>query len=161
MKVRVLKLVALVVVTMTVFVSFTACSNDGKPSAEEPKVEDIMSAMEDVLAIPDQVRIGTDVFYTFYDISETDVEEVASIKSGNGANADEVTVIKAATGKIDVVKKALEDRIGLISSLFEEYNPEDKPKIDNATVVVNGNYAFVAVCENSDDVKKIFEESFK
>lgn len=155
------KLVKFIAIIGLITMMFTACSTHEGKTTKQPDVDDIVSSIEDVLTIPDQVKMDEEVIFTFYDLTQDDIEQISSIKSGNGANADEVTVVKAAEGKIDKVSKVLNDRIGLIASLFEEYNPEDKPKIDNASVVVNGNYALIAVCENTDDVEKIFEESFK
>ncbi len=152
-----MRIFGVILAIATITLVATGCQS----KAKEPEVADVMASISSVVEIPEEVEISKDVLYSYVDITDDQVEGIASIKSANGVNADEVIVVKAAKGKASELEAILKGRVDIIKELFEQYNPEDKDKIDNAIVVKNGDYLLMAVCDGADKVKDTFEKSFK
>lgn len=154
------KFLALAVALLISVMSLCACSDKGETVT--PAVSDILTQMEQNVTIPNATRIDdTDNIYTMYDLDASMIAEIGMIKSGNGANADEIIVVKVNDkANLSKVQDAFTQRLQVMTDLFENYTPEDMPKIENAACITSSDYIMLAVCEDPDSAVKVFKESF-
>ncbi len=173
------KLIALILISALSALLFTGCT--GKDSSSEssssessqqqsgdtdtktePKVAEIMDAVSKVVTIPQGVVIDdADIILMDYDLDLDKIEEMAFLKAGSGANADEIMILKLKdTADASAVTEAFTLRLSVLTDLFQDYTPADMPKIENAQSAVNGKYHILAVCENPDDAIDAFQACF-
>lgn len=141
------------------FVSFSlvGCSQ------EEKKIDipTVMKSIRSEIDLPDMADVGKDRIAGFYDVVADDIVDMACIMAGSGATADEIFIVEASDStKASEIKTAMEDRKKQQSELFESYNPSENDKIQKCIIETKGNYAFFAICNDSDKAKKIFTDSF-
>lgn len=154
------KIIASILSLIIGILTLTGC-NKIEPNVM-PAVADILTRIEHNVSIPQSTRIDdADTILTMYDLDSSMIEEMGMIKSGNGANADEIIVIKLSdTQYADAVREAFDLRLSVLEELFADYTPEDMPKIENAVTATSYHYIMLAVCEDPDTAVNAFETSF-
>ena len=147
-------------ILMGVF-AFAGCS--GAKQSAEPAVSDILDRLEQAVTIPQSTRFeDADTICTMYDLDTAMVAEMGMLKAGNGANADEIMLIKVNDAKdISVIKEVYNQRLTVLKELFADYTPEDMPKIENAAIETSGSYIMLAVCDDPYAAVDAFTASFK
>lgn len=160
------KLFTLVLSLLMGIFALTGCSsvegNSVDSNAAEPTVSELLSKIEAATSIPNVTTIDdADTICTMYDLDTAMIAEMAMLKSGNGANADEVIVVKTNdSAQLEPVQAAFELRLSVLADTFADYTPEDMPKIENAITAKQGCYLLLAVCENPDAAADAFEKAF-
>ena len=71
-------------------------------------------------------------------------------KNVMGTSIDEFGVFKAGTMKADELKTMVEDYLQLLQDSWMNYQPEEKPKLDNAEVKVSGDYVLYCILDDAD-----------
>ena len=155
------KLSAIILSLLLGIFAFAGCA--GSENHAEPAVSDILTRLEQSVDIPQSTRIeDADTICTMYDLDTSMIAEMGMLKAGNGANADEIIVIKLnSTDNMDAVEEALNLRLTVLAELFADYTPEDMPKIENAAVEKMNLYIMLAVCEDPDAASDAFAASFQ
>lgn len=115
---------------------------------------------DDIQPLGENATDAIEFVSVFYGLDKTDIVE-AVFYSGSGATPEEICVIKAAAGKINGVKSAMNDRVATLKQNFTDYNPEQMPKIDKAIVYVYGDYAVLSVSCDDTQAKQIIENYFE
>jgi len=162
------KLAFLLVLLLSIF-SFSACSNgDSKATREnsvtiEPDINAIKEQIENEIEFPEMVDATKENFEFLYDdIDDESVEEFSLIYAGSGGYSDEIAVIKVKSAEdIKNVEIVMLDRVEKRLNDFKGYAPLEYEKLSNAVVTINGDFAFLAVCDNPDKAEKIFNDAFK
>lgn len=132
-------------------------------SKEETKIDipTVMKSIRSEIDLPDMADVGKDRITGFYDIVAEDIVDMACVMAGSGATADEIFIVEATdAAKAGEIKTAMETRKTQQSDLFVTYNPSENDKIEKCVIVTKGNYAFLAICNDSEKAKKIFTDSF-
>ncbi len=138
-------------------------SSEPDAAEVEPKVTQILDAVSKVVTIPQGVVIDdADTILMNYDLDTDKIEEMALLKAGSGANADEIMVLKLKDSADEAaITDAFSLRLNVLTDIFKDYTPEDMPKIENAQSAKNGKYHILAVCENPDDAIAAFQSCFQ
>ena len=104
------------------------------------------------------------------ELSEEDITNYVTVEDGvkgvmymsSGSTAEEVAVFTApdeatASTMKDNVQEFLNDQ----KTSFEDYIPEEAQRIDDAVLVVKGNYVILCVSGDSDKAQEIIDNAFK
>lgn len=95
-----------------------------------------------------------DSFDSLYGVQFDMIDDGAVLQTSSGGTADEVSVLHLKKSEdVSIAKQKLEDRITERRNEFSGYKPEEVYKLDNARVVVQGNYAALIVCDDADTIE--------
>lgn len=91
-------------------------------------------------------------FDSLYGIQFKDISDGAILYSEEGGRADEISIVCMKKNEdVSVAKQKFQDRIENRRNAFQGYKPEEVYKLDNASVIVQGNYVALIISENNDD----------
>ena len=135
----------------------------GGSSAKELDVAAFASAaVEKVDFGDDLLSVPNDMLSDYYFLPKDKVSESAVYVSGTGATASELAVFKCKDADAaKEVKTAVETRISEQIASYENYRPDEKFRLENAFVAVDGNYVVFAVSNDNQAVEKLLESSMK
>ncbi len=170
---KILSLALCALMSVTVFVGCSSnetdsSNNSGSSSSVEDTVKDV-SAKEIVDTImqagewPQLQPIEDNTMlkeYMLIDAENPDFEEVYAVRPMMSGQISEVIVIKAADGKIDAAKSALEARKEKLVST-DAFYPEHKEFAEKAIIETVGNYAILICHENTEDGLKAAQDFLK
>lgn len=144
---------------LVMLLSVTACgkedSNDNK-KASAPLKEITTEVIEKSdIKFPEMVEVSEDNFQFRYGIEADDYTEYSVYWAGSGGDADEVCIIKAASGKLDDVKNSVKSRLDSQKEVFKDYVPEEYDQLCESEIKTKSGYVYW-VC--SDDNKKAEEK---
>lgn len=139
-------------------------SSQAEELSEEVKVKSVKEILNDLVAQNSLTSINTtysygDETYTtyfeyLYDRSMDTVTDGVIGFSADSGLADEISILCAKSeDDVSDLKQALEDRIEMRIRDFNGYKPAEVTKLGKAEVFVNGNYVFLIICDNADDIK--------
>lgn len=159
MKKKLLMLISIIAISA----ALCACGNDEKSNSNiQPDVTKIKDDIVATIEFPDMVDANSDNIDLMYSLDADIFDSISVIYAGSGGYADEVTVIKLKSkDDIENVKKVLEGRVADRLIAFEGYAPLETAKLEKAVVKTNGNYVFLAICDDSKKAEKIFDDAFK
>ena len=90
------------------------------------------------------------------------IKEASAYMAESGATAEAVMVMKCDNSEdAAAVKKLAESYRDTQKHLFESYNPNEVPKLENAVIETKGLYVLYAVGKNIDSVKQVFSGLFE
>ncbi len=150
---------ALVLLAVIVGISmFCACGDSG---TENVKCLDIVKACKDAASegtLDEWYSYGEDLyddsFDNLYGVQFDMIDDGAVLQTSSGGVADEVSVMHMKKSEdVSIAKSKLEDRITERRQEFSGYKPEEVYKLDNARVVVQGNYVALIVSDDADQVE--------
>ena len=150
---------ALVLLAVIVGISmFCACGDSG---TENVKCLDIVKACKDAASegtLDEWYSYGEDLyddsFDNLYGVQFDMINDGAVLQTSSGGVADEVSVMHLKKSEdVSIAKSKLEDRITERRQEFSGYKPEEVYKLDNARVVVQGNYVALIVSDDADQVE--------
>lgn len=149
---------------------FVACDKkEKKEEAGEYRVELSQieqSVLKDLGNLPDMERIdkntedAQNLFAILCDISYDKIDEFVYQYASEGL-ADEIAIIRLKdTQDMKALKEELEERIVSRKASFQTYNPQEVEKLEQAQIVVKGNYAALLICQQSGVAKQAFLACF-
>ena len=95
-----------------------------------------------------------DSFDNLYGVQFDMIDDGAVLQTSSGGVADEVSVMHLKKSEdVSIAKSKLEDRITERRQEFSGYKPEEVYKLENARVVVQGNYVALIVSDDADQVE--------
>ena len=118
-------------------------------------IKAVWSDVED-LDLPAFMEMDDEVLNSFYGIDVSDLEEYVGKIPMMNVQATEFFIAKVKSGKMDTVKKAVEGRVEDLVDQWSQYLPEQLELVEDARVVVNGDYILLAISEYADDAVKAF-----
>lgn len=125
-------------------VLFVGCGS----SAASYNINDVADAVKAVANVENPLDISDDDLLYDFGMEKENVEEYVGVKTGVANSAGTVLVVKAASGKIDDVKAALENYKNGILAVSENYKtdfPEAYEQVSAGRIVVKGDYAVLAI----------------
>ena len=128
--------------------------------AEEEVVinaKDIADALA-ALSYDDNIaEVDLDTAKMFLNLDGIDIVE-SYVYESSGATAEEIVVLKCAdAANASKAKDIFAQRIEEQTENFTDYVPEELPKLKDAVVVVNGEYAVLSVSKDASKAKEIVE----
>lgn len=151
-----------IVIALAAVCAFSMAACGGKSGGKEPAAADVVQAVAQNLAFRDtMMTVDQDVFYNFYNIDESKVADASMYTSSSRATAEEVTVIRMKdAADIQLAQDAIAERVNDQKRSYENYMPDEMPKLENAAVYTHGSYAILVVADDVSGAEKVFEAQF-
>lgn len=94
-------------------------------------------------------------------LNKDDVQEGFVIKAAMMLNSDQIAIIKAAEGKVETIKAALEDELEAQNATWSQYLPDQAAKVTNTIISVQGDYVIYITYADAEAVEEIFLNALK
>ena len=102
-----------------------------------------------------------DILFDFYDLDADKVADAHMYTSGSRATAEEITVIRMKDAKdVGLAEAAMKQRVEDQKRSYQDYIPEELPKLEGAVVLTHGSYALLAVADDPSKVEETFKAQF-
>lgn len=171
------KIISILALSLIVLL-LVGCSD--KTPAANASVEDIYTSIKDQIGqdlrdtgfgdadfeaeeLPGYTLIdlkGPDAEYALPELNKDDVEAGFVIKASMMLNSDQIVIIKAAPGKIEPVKEALEAELASQLALWESYLADQAEKVQNAIITVQGDFLVYITYPDAEAIEAIFNDAF-
>lgn len=150
-----MKYLKAIVSVLLISVVFASCSSGGKTPDFEPA--DAVNEIVSTVKMSSMAEVGADRLNNYVDIDQAEIENFSMYMCGSGGFADEVAVFKMkSSDSADKLKDVLSARVEKRKADFKDYNPDENTKLENALILVKGNYVFFSVTGDNDTAKSIF-----
>lgn len=169
LKNKVMVLVSVLMISTMAFTGLTGCQQQGTNSSavttqKEPaeQVTAVADNLSKNIEFKDQMTEMTgENARDVYLLNENDVSE-GKVYVSTGATAEEIAVWYAASPeKVEIVKKALEERVEFQRTSFEDYNAQELTKLKDPVLETKGQYVILCISDDNDKAKAIIDEAFK
>lgn len=142
----------------------TGCSGETEKVKDLPAA-DVASAVlkageytEDLIEIPMDLMSNLKM----YTLDTELVEDMALYASGSGGFTDEVAVFKMKDQDgVKAAQEAVDARIASQKTAFEDYQPQEMPKLENAKVLTKGNYVCFIAGDKAEEAATAFNDTLK
>lgn len=152
---------------MTVTCACASCGGD-KNSDSEKGGDKAQTATEtiDVTEVADKLKSDISYEDSLIEFDSDKIEKIIGVSpdayksakvyvSSTGATPEEIACFEANDGMADAIEANLTIRLANQKSTFTDYKPEQAPKLDDAVLVVKGDYVFFSVSGDSAKAKEI------
>ena len=148
---------------VTVLLAFTALlSGCSQRQAEDVDIDlpaAAQSALSDAGFSEELVALDdTTILRRYPTLDLSKVESYAVYVSGSMGTAEELGLFEAKQQEgLKDIRAAVERRIEDLKLNFEDYRPDEIPKIEDAVMIEKGNYLLFAIVPESSAVRELFE----
>ncbi len=137
---------------------------------DAPKCLDIVKACEKVTkegTFDTWAGYGEEIydnsFDSLYGVQFDMIDDGAISYTSEGGTADEISIIHLKENSdVSIARDKMQDRINERRQTFAGYMPEEVYKLDNATVMVQGNYVALIISEDNDiietEIRRVISE---
>lgn len=158
-----MKKISLMILCMMLSLSLVGC---GSKTNKEVSFEEIANTITKKIESGDiAMGMGMTLDETsikdLYDIDPNDLESFHVVIPVMNVQASEYAMFKAKDGKLDAVKKGVEHRIETLKQTWSQYLPEQYEFVKNYKTYESGNYYFMVINENPDNVLNVIKDAFK
>ncbi|MDD5927727.1 MAG: DUF4358 domain-containing protein [Firmicutes bacterium] len=103
-------------------------------------------------------------FDNLYGIQYGDISDGAILYTEEGGLADEISIVRMNDNNdISIARQKMTDRIESRRKTFAGYKPEEVQKLDEASVIVQGNYVVLIISNSNDDfeaeIRRVISEN--
>lgn len=131
-------------------------SDTGSADSTKPEnVTDMVNQLKPLMKLDRTSDLDEEKIAYYYDLDKEDIDDCHGVIS-DVALADELVIIKAASGKVDAVKKGAEKRLSDQKDSFQDYIPEQRDRLDGAVVEADGDYVIYVCSDHTDDILSKF-----
>lgn len=111
-------------------------------------------------------EIYDDSFANLYGVQFDMIDDGAVLQTAAGGTADEVSILHLKKNEdVQLAKSKLSDRLSERMDLFAGYKPEEVYKLENAKIIVQGNYAALIVSDEADaieaEIRRVISETIR
>lgn len=148
----------LAIILCILVLSLTACG--GKEAAKSAD----LAALYDTLtaSMPQMLKMDETTMLNFQGIEAADCIQVQVAICAEGLRADEIWLIEAKDeAALEKIKALAEARIQAKDEETVSYNPEQNAVVQEAQVFTEGNYLFLLVSPDVDDLKAAVEAALQ
>lgn len=151
------------IAVLFVFILCIAVAGCSGSSSKELDIAAFASAAIEKVDFGDELlSVPEGMLSDYYVLPKDKVVSSAVYVSGTGATASELAVFKCSDAdSAKAVKSAVDTRIAEQTASYENYRPDEKFRLENAFVAVEGNYVIFAVSNDNAAVEKLLESSMK
>lgn len=141
---------------------FSGCSQTGSKTITVPTDEVAQKLMDSLSFEYPLNQLPEDAANRLYKLDGEILEEQAVYVGTGGALADEVSVWRVKDEKdAKTVQEAAEKRVENQKASFQDYVPEEMPKLEKAVIQVDGDTIILCVSSDPEKAKEVissFEE---
>lgn len=154
-----MKKFAAAAVTLLMVCFFAGCQ--GGEQAKDIDVTKLADDLKTQITYQDELsKISDDMFATVYKMDMDSIKTAVAYAS-SGATAEEIVVVEAnSADDVDAIKQALDERVAYLKAGYEDYGPQEVPKIDNAVIKTSGNYAAMCISDDSAKAEEVINSYF-
>ena len=146
-------------------IAMSGCQAD-VPKKNDIDIHKLAEDMTAVTKMPDMLNARTgdsgaeSAFAAISDLEYDKIEEFTLYYAADGA-AYELAVVKLESeDDMKHLAKSLNEHIKNRVKQYKYYNPEEVPRAENAVVATNGRYAALIMCDDTPQVKAVFDGAF-
>ncbi|MGN0735579.1 MAG: DUF4358 domain-containing protein [Anaerovoracaceae bacterium] len=163
---KIITALVMIVMLAASFIIITGCSSDDSGAS----CRDILDGCRKIAregSFDTLVSYGEelydDSFDNLYGIQFKDISDGAILYTESGGLADEISIVcMKDNNDVQVAKQKLQERIEERRNTFAGYKPEEVYKLDNAIVIIQGNYAALIISDDNEgfeaEIRKIISE---
>ena len=138
-------------------VLFLGCGSSSPVSVD---TEALATSLTGDISYDNELTVLSEDEITNYVTVEKDVKGIMYMSSGS--TAEEVAVFTAPDEETaSTMKNNVQEFLNDQKTSFEDYIPEEAKRIEDAVLVVNGNYVVLCVSGDSAKAKEIIDSAFK
>ena len=152
------RLFALILSGVIALSLLTACGGK-KTETKDVDLSQLWSSMEEGLELPMMMELDDDALDFLYGMDAADLESYVGRIPMMNVHATEFFMAKVKDGKMDDVKAALEARQAALEQQWSMYLPDQYALVQNAQLVINGNYVLFCISEEADSVVSLFNDA--
>lgn len=143
----------LILLAIAGFVVFSVISNR---SSKAP-FEDVRAAVEQSIDAQAMRDVGNKGLRRYYKLKETEFDGVLMYQSVSGMSAEEILLLKVKDPtQIETVKESIEKRRETRINDFAAYAPNEAALMEQAELLVKGEYVLFLPYSKADEVKAAF-----
>ena len=150
-----------VVVVIALIIGIYAVSNNNNNTPATQNID--LVALNGAISTKGQydqmstMPIDKEVAKSVYEIEENQIEEIIGAMPMMNVHASMYVVIKATDGNVENVKAKLETYGQSYEQQWERYLPEQYDLVKNRKIGTNGNYAYMIVAKNAEEVEALIK----
>ena len=154
------KLLAMLLIGAALFTLLVSCG-DGRQ--KDVPAADLAEAICRELGKTDMVDPGESYVKGYMKHSSEELGDYTIRKTVVGTSIDEFGVFRAGKMTSAELKSMIEGYLKLLQDAWMNYQPEEKPKLDGARIVVEGDYVLFTILSDSDSeaAVKAFKAALK
>ena len=85
--------------------------------------------------------------------------DFSASKMQKQTNADEIAMFQVKeSDQMTTVKSLINDRISDLKVRYEDYKPEEMPKIESAIIEEKGNYIFLVISPDNEKAQEVLDQ---
>ena len=133
---------------LAVYLFAALCACGSKTADKDIDIQALGQALAESGAFSDSMsQLSEDIARRIYDFEEGDAESFV-LYTGSGATAEEIFIVKAASGA-KTFEDACRERVSEQKLAFQSYLPEEVAKLDAAVFETVGDYVILAVAADT------------
>jgi len=158
-----MKLFKNVMIVLVAVVLLCACGGSKPADLPEPDTAKLAEEMFAAATLEDELMsIDTDIMGNLYEYDEECIAEAAVYTSSTMSTPEEIAVFKAADqASVEYVEEMVKLRLQNLQFSYEDYQPLEMPKIENAVIETKGLYTAFIVCGDPEPAQEVFEKAFE
>lgn len=95
-----------------------------------------------------------DSFSSLYAVRFDMIDDGAVLQTAAGGKADELSILHLKKNEdVQLARSKLSDRLSERMELFAGYKPEEVYKLENARIIIQGNYVALIVSDEADAIE--------
>lgn len=135
-------------------------TNDDADAAAVKSIEETYNEIADAVALASPMLMDDDFIMNYYGIDSALLEEYVFSMSEDAAKAETVILMKAKeAGSLEDLKTSLQTVVDEKKNEMENYIPEQFAIVEKSKVQTKGNYIWLVISEQSDDILAIIEKN--
>ena len=140
----------------------SGCSKSDKTILKTPEVSQIEESVMKGMDTTDMIKLDDKKLERVYGIKSEEIEGYFVYVSTSNVKADEIAVFKAKdTNGTEAIKTKIADRMVQLGTSFKDYLPEQYVFIEKHMLEVKGNYIFLVVSKDGEEIKTAFDKCFE
>lgn len=157
MKMR--RFLAVAMAAMMMVLSMAACGGKDKYISFDEVYTSLTNKID--LSASKMQKQGEAALNNYYYIDPTTLESYAIYMSDYATgNADEIAMFQVKEeNQVAAIKALINDRIADLKVRYEDYKPEEMDKINNAVIMEDGRYLFVAISPDAETAKTVLKNA--
>jgi len=153
---------AISILLLAIMLCATLCACGGS-SAKNVPVSELSDKVCTALNMTNMADPGENYVAGYMKKSAEEIGEYVIMKNVMGTNIDEFGIFKAGNMSADELKGMIESYLQILVDSWMNYQPEEKPKLDNAEIKISGDYVMYCILSDADreSAFKTFTDALK
>ena len=152
---RMKKLFAVVLAVLTMSMAFAGCSSEETYISFDEVYNQLTSSID--FSASKMQKQTEAALNNYYYIDPATLENYAIYMADYATgNADEIAMFQVKeSDQMTTVKSLINDRISDLKVRYEDYKPEEMPKIESAIIEEKGNYIFLVISPDNEKAQEV------